>query len=104
MALLKAKYSAETSKILDYQKDSHKAIASCAKTLQNVGSLPFPPYVGMVDCKKFKSDPSTVISPYVFDGKEVEVNNAIALHLIRQGQFELADTFIRVSSLFAKLT
>lgn len=36
MALLKAKYSAETSKILEYQKDSHKAIASCTKALQNV--------------------------------------------------------------------
>lgn len=36
MASLKAKYSAETSKILDYQKDSHKAIASCTKALQNV--------------------------------------------------------------------
>ena len=40
VALLKAKYSAETSKILEYQKDSHKAIASCTKALQNVS---FPP-------------------------------------------------------------
>jgi len=47
--------------------------------------------------QKFKSDPSTVISADVFDGKEVEVNTTIAMHLIRQGQFELADTFIRVS-------
>ena len=39
MALLKAKYTSETSKILEYQKDSHKAIASCTKALQNV-SLP----------------------------------------------------------------
>jgi hypothetical protein len=46
--------------------------------------------------QKFKSDPSTVISADVFDGKEVEVNTTIAMHLIRQGQFELADTFIRV--------
>src|SRR5271156_2660629 len=36
MASLKAKYSSETSKILEYQKDSHKAIASCTKALQNV--------------------------------------------------------------------
>lgn len=36
MALLKAKYTAETSKILEYQKDSHKAIASCTKALNNV--------------------------------------------------------------------
>jgi hypothetical protein len=39
MALLKAKYSGETSKILEYQKDSHKAIASCTKALQNVSLL-----------------------------------------------------------------
>src|SRR5436305_12873107 len=36
LALLKAKYTSETSKILEYQKDSHKAIASCTKALQNV--------------------------------------------------------------------
>jgi hypothetical protein len=40
MKLLKAKYSAETSKILEYQKDSHKAIASCTKALQNVSIPP----------------------------------------------------------------
>jgi hypothetical protein len=34
----------------------------------------------------------------VFEGKEKEVNTTIAMHLIRQGQFELADTFIRVRS------
>jgi hypothetical protein len=32
----------------------------------------------------------------VFGGKEKEVNTTIAMHLIRQGQFEIADTFIRV--------
>ena len=37
-----------------------------------------------------------MISSEVFDGKETEVNTTIAMHLIRQGQFELADTFIRV--------
>ena len=46
MALLKAKYSAETSKILEYQKDSHKAIASCTKALQNVT---LPPEMHVVD-------------------------------------------------------
>lgn len=46
--------------------------------------------------QKFKADPSTVISADVFDGKEKEVNTTIAMHLIRQGQFELADSFIRV--------
>src|SRR5271170_4997210 len=69
MALLKAKYSSETSKILEYQKDSHKAIASCTKALQNV--IPCP-WVGVDGGQKFKSDPSTVISADVFDGKEVE--------------------------------
>ena len=39
-----------------------------------------------------------MISADVFDGKEKEVNTTIAMHLIRQGQFELADTFIRVDS------
>ena len=37
-----------------------------------------------------------MISSDVFDGKETEINTTIAMHLIRQGQFELADTFIRV--------
>jgi hypothetical protein len=36
MALLKSKYTTETSKILEYQKDSHKAIASGTKALNNV--------------------------------------------------------------------
>jgi hypothetical protein len=36
LGLLKAKYATETSNILEAQKDSHKAIASCTKALQNV--------------------------------------------------------------------
>lgn len=39
VALLRAKYSGETSKILDAQKESHKAIASCTKALQTVRVL-----------------------------------------------------------------
>lgn len=37
-----------------------------------------------------------MISSDVFDGKETEVNTTIAMHLIRRGHFELADTFVRV--------
>jgi hypothetical protein len=100
VAVLKVKYTSETSKILEAQKDSHRAIASCTKALQNVPnpSAPsFPLWLCGAECgQKFKADPSTVISADVFDGKETEVNTTIAMHLIRRGHFELADTFIRV--------
>lgn len=91
LALLKSRYATETSKILDAQRDSHKAITSCTKVLQNVGALWFKLM------QKFKSDPSTVTSSDVFEGKDKEINATIAMHLIRQGQFELAATFIQVS-------
>jgi len=51
--------------------------------------------IGPTDRQKFKADPSALAGSDV-DGKEMEINDAIAMHLIRQGQFELADTFIRV--------
>ena len=103
MALLKVKYTSETSKILEAQKDSHRAIASCTKALQNVCLFVWQSSVQslwlMLGGKKFRADPSTVISSDVFDGKETEVNTTIAMHLIRRGQFELADTFIQVPPL-----
>jgi len=45
MGLLKAKYSAETSKILEHQKDSHKALANCTKVLQNVCPAFYPWFI-----------------------------------------------------------
>jgi len=68
-----------------------KLSQAAPKLCRTFDSLGYSP----ADRKKFKADPSAVLSSDV-DGKETEINTAIAIHLIRQGQFELADTFIRV--------
>ncbi|KAI7867997.1 CTLH/CRA C-terminal to lish motif domain-containing protein [Spinellus fusiger] len=45
--------------------------------------------------KKFKHDLSVIYRPEAFAGKEHLVSRALAMHLIRQGQFDLCDAYMR---------
>ncbi|KAJ2960555.1 hypothetical protein NQZ79_g4153 [Umbelopsis isabellina] len=45
--------------------------------------------------KTFKQDPTIASDPTAFSGKEQILDRAVALHFIRQGQFELSESFIR---------
>ncbi|CAM0140916.1 hypothetical protein VKS41_003592 [Umbelopsis sp. WA50703] len=45
--------------------------------------------------KTFKQDPTIASDPTAFAGKEKILDRAVALHFIRQGQFELSESFIR---------
>ncbi|GAA5813128.1 hypothetical protein MFLAVUS_006597 [Mucor flavus] len=44
--------------------------------------------------RKFKQDISVIYHPEAFAGKEELISRALALHFIRQGQFELCDEFM----------
>ncbi|KAI8092822.1 CTLH/CRA C-terminal to lish motif domain-containing protein [Halteromyces radiatus] len=44
--------------------------------------------------KKFKQDISVIYQPDSFAGKEYLMQRALAMHFIRQGQFDMCDTFM----------
>lgn len=43
----------------------------------------------------FKQDPTIASDPTAFAGKEQILDRAVALHFIRQGQFQLGESFIK---------
>ncbi|GAB5589411.1 hypothetical protein Unana1_04311 [Umbelopsis nana] len=45
--------------------------------------------------KTFKQDPTIASDPMAFSGKEQILDRAVALHFIRQGQFQLSESFIK---------
>ncbi|KAG2228293.1 hypothetical protein INT45_011085 [Circinella minor] len=45
--------------------------------------------------RRFTQDLSVISNPEAFAGKEYLLSRALAIHFIRQGQFELCDTFMR---------
>ncbi|CAO3676047.1 unnamed protein product [Umbelopsis vinacea] len=45
--------------------------------------------------KTFKQDPTIASDPTAFAGKEQILDRAVALHFIRQGQFQLGESFIK---------
>ncbi|KAI1321223.1 E3 ubiquitin-protein transferase rmnd5a [Mortierella claussenii] len=49
--------------------------------------------------KKFVGDMMGPINPHAFDNKEKILRNTIALHFIRQGNFEVGDAFAKASFL-----
>ncbi|KAF9410474.1 hypothetical protein BGZ94_001636 [Podila epigama] len=51
--------------------------------------------------KKFTGEMISAINPHAFDNKEKVLHNTIAMHFIRQGNFEIADTFAREAGLTA---
>ncbi|CAO3611298.1 unnamed protein product [Cunninghamella blakesleeana] len=49
---------------------------------------------GKVTDRKFKHDVSVIYQPDSFNGKEQLLQRALAMHFIRQGQFDMCDTFM----------
>ncbi|KAG9072429.1 hypothetical protein KI688_000200 [Linnemannia hyalina] len=49
--------------------------------------------------KKFTADMMAAINPHAFDNKENILRSTIAMHFIRQGNFEIGDTFARETGL-----
>ncbi|KAK3843548.1 MAG: CTLH/CRA C-terminal to lish motif domain-containing protein [Linnemannia gamsii] len=49
--------------------------------------------------KKFTADMMAAINPHAFDKKENILRNTIAMHFIRQGNFEIGDTFAKEAGL-----
>lgn len=43
------------------------------------------------------------INPHAFDNKENILRSTIAMHFIRQGNFEIGDTFAKVGSIDSML-
>ncbi|KAG0021029.1 hypothetical protein BGZ80_003191, partial [Entomortierella chlamydospora] len=54
--------------------------------------------------KKFTGDMMTTINPHAFDNKEKILRNTVALHFIRQGNFEVGDMFAKASPAFLLLS
>ncbi|KAL1924445.1 uncharacterized protein VTP21DRAFT_4099 [Calcarisporiella thermophila] len=74
----------ETSaQITDDQKEFHSALSKYGKAID----------------KKFKQELAVGNNPEAFRGKEDILNRTVAMHLIRQGQFELANSFIQEAHL-----
>ncbi|KAG0089883.1 hypothetical protein BGZ92_004061 [Podila epicladia] len=49
--------------------------------------------------KRFNGDTIAAINPHAFDNKENILRNTIAMHFIRQGNFEIGDTFAKEAGL-----
>ncbi|KAF9146823.1 hypothetical protein BGX30_007741 [Mortierella sp. GBA39] len=49
--------------------------------------------------KKFTADMMAAINPHAFDNKENILRSTIAMHFIRQGNFEIGDTFAKETGL-----
>ncbi|CAB4395738.1 unnamed protein product [Rhizophagus irregularis] len=80
---LELKFKELTTKTLESHKELQKVIIR---------------YEKIVD-KKWKNDITIASNPEVFANKEKVLNTTVALHFIREGRFELANTFIREAQL-----
>ncbi|KAI9137265.1 CTLH/CRA C-terminal to lish motif domain-containing protein, partial [Paraphysoderma sedebokerense] len=82
LALLSSKIKSETSKLIDEQKEIHSNLSKCGKAID----------------KKFTSFDLNW-DPKAFEGKDETLNKTLALHLIRQGRFDLGENFIKEANL-----
>ncbi|RIA82533.1 CTLH/CRA C-terminal to lish motif domain-containing protein [Glomus cerebriforme] len=80
---LEQKFKELTAKTLESHKELQKVIVR---------------YEKIVD-KKWKNDITIASNPEVFADKEKVLNTTVALHFIREGRFELANTFIKEAQL-----
>ncbi|CAO3635518.1 unnamed protein product [Mucor hiemalis] len=71
----------ETAKKLQFQKPQKEFQSSLSKLNKELE-------------RKFKQDISVIYHPEAFAGKESLISRSLALHFIRQGQFELCDEFL----------
>jgi hypothetical protein len=80
--------------IASLTKETYSTTAESHKELGSAISK----YGKAVD-KKFKTDLDSVWDPNAFEGKESTMNRCLAMHFIREGRFELANTFVEESML-----
>ncbi|KAJ3186899.1 hypothetical protein HDU85_006935 [Gaertneriomyces sp. JEL0708] len=83
LALLKQKSTACAKKMTSAQEEVRRAVMRHEKTLRG----------------SFKTDLNNVWDPKAFEGKEEVLNKVIALHLIREGRFGLAEAFVQEAGL-----
>ncbi|KAK9455461.1 CTLH/CRA C-terminal to lish motif domain-containing protein [Dipodascopsis uninucleata] len=84
LAVLKRSATGWNSKINESQKEIHSALSKYGKSLD----------------KKFKTDIEAAYNPNAFPrSTDKLLERAIAMHLIREGQFEVADKLIRETDL-----
>ncbi|KAI9342045.1 CTLH/CRA C-terminal to lish motif domain-containing protein [Zopfochytrium polystomum] len=76
--------------VLDRAKKTHEIVTELHRDLYNATSK----YTKAVD-KRFKLDIDTIWDSNAFDGKDALLHRAIAIHLVREGRFELADIFLK---------
>ncbi|TPX69058.1 hypothetical protein SpCBS45565_g02660 [Spizellomyces sp. 'palustris'] len=83
MALLKQKTAATSKSLSSQQEDVRRLAMRHDKTLRG----------------SFKTDLNNIWDPRAFDRKEEVMNRTIAMHFIREGRFNLAETFIQEAGL-----
>ncbi|KAI9104548.1 CTLH/CRA C-terminal to lish motif domain-containing protein [Phlyctochytrium arcticum] len=83
LALLKQKTGATAKTLSSQQEDVRRAAMRHDKTLR----------------ASFKTDLNNIWDPKAFEGKEDVLNKTIAMHLIREGKFALAESLIKEAKL-----
>jgi len=77
LTILTSKLKTLSSQVIDNHKELYSSISKYSKSID----------------KKLKTDIDTIWKPNVLAGKEDLLNSILMSHFIREGQFELAETF-----------
>jgi len=83
LTILTSKLKTLSSQVIDNHKELYSSISKYSKSID----------------KKLKTNIDTIWKPHVFSGKEDILNSILMSHFIREGQFELAETFSRESNI-----
>jgi len=82
LTILTSKLKTLSSQVIDNHKELYSSISKYSKSID----------------KKLKTDIDTIWKPNVLAGKEDLLNSILMSHFIREGQFELAETFSKESN------
>ncbi|KAI8924507.1 CTLH/CRA C-terminal to lish motif domain-containing protein [Entophlyctis helioformis] len=66
------------AKLTEAYKDTQATIYKYSKTVE----------------KRFKTDLDAIWDPLAFEGKAATLNKALAIHFVREGRFDIAETFV----------
>ncbi|KAI7831225.1 CTLH/CRA C-terminal to lish motif domain-containing protein [Gamsiella multidivaricata] len=83
LATLGKSFKTVANTVSDEQKELQSALSKFSKAID----------------KKFTADTTAAINPHAFDNKEKVLQKTIALHYIRQGNFEVGDMFAKEAGL-----
>ncbi|KAF9310410.1 hypothetical protein BGZ91_007103, partial [Linnemannia elongata] len=83
LAVLGKSIKTVSNGILEEQKEIQSSLSKYSKAID----------------KKFTADMMAAINPHAFDHKENILRSTIAMHFIRQGNFEIGDTFAKETGL-----